>query len=94
MNREEIIAQLQEINSADNAVEIYILAQPEMDGNNALQVDFYKARLQDNLPDSIIELFYPVIEKKLIRKEYDVVEYDPALTPDLPQQQGYHFFYN
>lgn len=84
MNREEIIVQLQEINSADNAVEIFILAQPEIDGNNTLQVDFYKARLQDNLPGSIIELFYPVIEKKLIRKEYDVVEYDPALTPDRP----------
>jgi hypothetical protein len=38
--------------------------------------------LQENLPSSIIELFYPVIEKKLINKEYDVVEYDPALTPD------------
>ncbi len=82
MNRDEIITQLQEINSGNNAVEIYILAQPEMGENNALQIDFYKARLQDNLPGSIIELFYPVIEKKLIRKEYDVVEYDPALTPD------------
>lgn len=82
MNRNEIITQLQEINSSNNAVEIYILAQPEMDGNNNLQIDFYKARLQDNLPNSIIELFYPVIERKLINKEYDVVEYDPALTPD------------
>jgi len=82
MNRNEIINQLQEINTGNKAVEIYILAQPEMDANNNLQVDFYKARLQDNLPASIINLFYPVIKKKLIDKEYDVTAYDPALTPD------------
>ena len=63
MNRNEIITQLQEINIGNKAVEIYILAQPEMDANDILQVDFYKARLQDPLPDSIIELFYPVIKK-------------------------------
>lgn len=82
MNRNEIITQLQEINTGNKAVEIYILAQPEMDVNNNLQVDFYKARLQENLPSSVIDLFYPVIKKKLIEKEYDVAEYDPALTPD------------
>jgi hypothetical protein len=82
MNRNEIITQLQEINSGNNAVEFFILAQPEMDDDNNLKVDFYKARLQDNLPSSIISLFYPIIEKKLINKKYDVVEYDPALTPD------------
>lgn len=82
MNRNEIISQLEKINSGNKAVEIYILAQPEFDGNNNLQVDFYKARLQENLPSSIIDLFYPVIKKKLINKEYDVIEYDPAVTPD------------
>ncbi len=82
MERIEIIEQLQQINSGDNAVEIYILAQPEIDGNDNLQIDFYKARLHENLPNSIIGLFYPVVEKQLINKEYDVVEYDPALTPD------------
>ena len=82
MNRNEIITQLQEINTGNKAVEIYILAQPEVDANNMLQLSFYKARMASNLPPSIINLFYPVIKKKLIDKEYDVVEYDPALTPD------------
>jgi len=102
MYRNEIIAQLQQINSDNNAVEIFILGQPEMNDNNNLQVDFYKARLQENLPSSIIELFYPVIEKKLIRKEYDVLEYDPAVTPDRTvvwEQNSddvpfYNFFHN
>jgi hypothetical protein len=71
MERNEIIANLQHLNSNNNAVEIYVLAQPEINANDTLQVDFYKARLQENLPSSIIELFYPVIEKKLINKEYD-----------------------
>jgi len=53
-----------------------------LDSNNNLQVDFYKARMQENLPDSIINLFYPIIKKKLIDKEYDVTEYDPSITPD------------
>lgn len=82
MNRDEVITQLEAINTENKAVEIYILAQPETDDNNELQVDFYKARLKDNLPASIIDLFYPVIKKKLIDKEYSVTEYDPALTPD------------
>jgi hypothetical protein len=82
MTRNEIITQLKEINTGNKAVEIYILAQPEVDANNMLQLSFYKARMAANLPPSIINLFYPVIKKKLIDKEYDVAEYDPALTPD------------
>jgi hypothetical protein len=82
MEREQIIEQLQQINVANNAVEIYILAQPEINANHNLSVEFYKARLEQNLPSSIIDLYYPVIEKKLIEKEYDVMEYDPAIIPD------------
>lgn len=82
MNRAQIIEQLAQINAANNAVEIYILAQPELNNENNLEVEFYKARLEQNLPQSIINLFYPVIEKKLIEKEYDVMEYDPSITPD------------
>lgn len=81
MNRDELIQQLSEINTGDKSVEIYILAQPEIN-NNEIQIDFYKARLQDNIPTAIIDIFYPVIQKKLINKEYDVTEYDPAVTPD------------
>ncbi|MDX9694201.1 MAG: DUF4868 domain-containing protein [Bacteroidales bacterium] len=81
MLREEIIEQLSEINNNDNAVEIYVLAQPELDAGN-ISVDFYKARLHQNLPASIKNLFYPVIERKLIRKEYDILGYDPSVTPD------------
>lgn len=82
MEKNEITTRLKQINSGDNAVEIYILAQPEIDTNHTLKVEFYKARLQENLPESIINLFFPVIERKLINKDYDVIEYDPSITPD------------
>jgi len=82
MVREQIIEQLELINAANNAVEIYILAQPEITAGNNLSVEFYKARLEQSLPSSIIDLFYPVITKKLIEKDYDVMEYDPSITPD------------
>ncbi len=81
MERNQIIEQLKQISAEDYAVAIYILAQPEID-NKILSVDFYEARLHQNLPKSIIDLFFPVIFKKLIQKEYDVEKYDPALTPD------------
>lgn len=101
MERNQIIEQLEQINSDDNAVEIYILAQPEIE-SGTLSVDFYKARLHQSLPKSIIDLFFPVIRKKLIQKEYDVVNYDPALTPDRKvvwEQSSddvpfYNFFHN
>lgn len=81
MKRSELIQLLKQINIDNNTIETYILAQPEIDDKN-LHVNFYKARLQENLPNEIINLFYPVIEKKLIKKEYDVLDYDPSITPD------------
>jgi len=81
MKRDQLIKQIEKINEAGNTVEIYILAQPELSGEK-LSVDFYKARLHQDIPQEVIDLFYPVIEKKIITKAYDVLDYDPALTPD------------
>lgn len=101
MNRNQIIQQIEQINSTNNAVEIYILAQPEIE-DKELNVNFFKARLHKDIPGEIISLFYPIIEKRLIRKEYDVVNYNPSITPDrdvIWEQNShdvpfYNFFHN
>jgi hypothetical protein len=81
MERSQIINQLEKINSPNNTVEIFLLGQPEIcDGK--LTVQFYKTRLQENIPSEIVNLFYPVIQKKVLKKEYTVKSYDPALMPD------------
>jgi hypothetical protein len=82
MERSQIIEQLEQINSTGNSIEFYILAQPEMRDNRQLSVHFFKARMHENLESEIIDLFYPVIKKRLINKEYDVMSYNPAITPD------------
>ncbi len=101
MEKNQIIELLEQINSPDNAVELYILAQPEMDGND-ISIQFFKARMQDNLTTEIIDLFYPVIEKRFINNDYDVLAYDPAVMPDrkvIWEQESedvpfYNFFHN
>jgi hypothetical protein len=80
MNRNELIEEIQNIPD-DNAVEIYILSQPNI-VNDSYELDIYKARCHGNLGESIINLFYPVIEKKLVEKDYDLINYDPSINPD------------
>lgn len=81
MTRDEIVTQLELINDPDNAVEIYILGQPELNDGN-LEIDCFKTRMHESLPSEILELFYPKIKKKIIDKDFDPMEYDPSITPD------------
>jgi hypothetical protein len=81
MERNQINESLELINNPDYSIQIFILDQPEIT-DKGLTVDFYKAHLDDELPKDIRALFFPVIKKKLISKEYSIQPYDPALTPD------------
>jgi hypothetical protein len=81
MDRALLINQLEQIKSEQNAIEIYLLAQPDFD-DGKLSVTFFKARLQENIPEEVIGLFFPSIKKRLIDKDYEVKKYDPSLLPD------------
>lgn len=82
MTREEFIGHLTFLESEDAlTVEIFILAQPSIDGGY-LNCDIYKTRLHERIPQEIKEVYYPSIKKALITRDYDLTEYNPALLPD------------
>jgi hypothetical protein len=82
MTREEFINNLAFLEEQEvPVVEIFILEQPSVD-DGGLRCDIYKARLHERIPQEIMDLYYPSIKKALIKKEYDLTEYNPALLPD------------
>lgn len=82
MTREELINHLAFLDLEETpTVEIYILDQP-VDSENGIDLNIYKGRMHEDLDQQIIDTFYPKIRSRLIKKQYDLVPYNPALTPD------------
>jgi len=82
MTREELINHLAFLDLEETpTVEVYILDQP-VAVENGIDLNIYKGRMHEDLDQQIIDTFYPKIRSRLIRKQYDLVSYNPALTPD------------
>lgn len=63
-------------------VEIFILDEPIQSEDGRLEVNIYKGRMYESMPEQIVELFFPKMERLLVQHDYDLETYNPALTPD------------
>lgn len=82
MTREELLSHLAFLELEETpTVEVYILDQP-FDSENGIDLNIYKGRMHEDLDQQIIDTFYPKIRSRLVRRQYDLVPYNPALTPD------------
>ncbi len=63
-------------------VEIFILDEPIEEDNGELSVNIYKGRMHENMPEQIIDMFYPKMRRILLQRDYDLEIYNPAVTPD------------
>lgn len=83
MNREELIESLAFLNGdARPTVELFILDKPQSNNEGELRFNVYKGRMHQDMPDQFADMFFPKIKKLLLEREYDILDYEPALTPD------------
>ncbi|MBT3178385.1 MAG: DUF4868 domain-containing protein [Desulfobacula sp.] len=83
MTREELIAGLNFLDNteASPVIEFFILDQP-VPADAGIELNIYKGRMHEDLPKEFKKAFYPNIKKNLVSKQYDLLVYDPSLTPD------------
>lgn len=82
MTREELINELGFLDLVETpTVEVFILDQPILT-ENGIDCNIYKGRMHEDLPREITKTFYPKIKLILVKKDYELVEYNPAINPD------------
>lgn len=69
-------------NEAIPNVEIYILDEPVENEEGELEVNIYKGRMHEDMPEQIVDLFFPKMRRILIQRDYELETYNPAVTPD------------
>jgi len=83
MTKEELQNTLAFLNDeAIPNVEIFILDEPVEDENGDLEVNIYKGRMHEDMPEQIVDLFFPKMRRILIQRDYELETYNPAVTPD------------
>lgn len=83
MTRAELQEKLQLINeSTQPSVEVFILGPPSTNEDDEFEMEMFKARMHEDMPRQILDIFLPKIQKKLSEKEYELMDYDPSINPD------------
>lgn len=83
MKQENLVKQLDFLAGANiSSVELLILDEPKKDDDGNDVFTAYKGRMHKDMPGEIMGLFIPKIRKMLVSRDYELVPYEPALTPD------------
>lgn len=83
MTIDELVKQLDFLNGANiSSVELLILDEPQKDEDGNDVVNAYKGRMHENMPGEIMGLFVPKLRKMLVDRDYELIQYQPAVTPD------------
>lgn len=83
MTKEELQNTLAFLNSEEIPnVEIFILDEPVENEEGELEVNIYKGRMHEEMPEQIVDLFFPKMKRILVHRDYELETYNPALNPD------------
>jgi hypothetical protein len=63
-------------------VEIFILDEPIENEDGELEVNIYKGRMHEDMPEQIVDLFFPKMKRILVQRDYELETYNPAVNPD------------